>query len=162
MSTRGDTAEATTVSTSPQFKGRIATIGYEGRSIDEFVAMLVAAQVDVLVDVREQAMSRKRGFSKRAFTAAVEAADITYRHEPLLGNPKANREPFRAGSTAARQTFLAHLNNGSRRAYEQIVDLARENVVALVCFERNHDECHRSCISAQAQNEHPSLSVEQL
>lgn len=162
MSTAGATATADDRKQPIRFKGRLATIGYEGRSIDEFVALLVAAKVDVLVDVREQAMSRRKGFSKKALTAAVEAADIAYRHEPLLGNPKENRDPFRAGSEIARQTFLAHLNNGSRATYDEIIALARTNVVALVCFERAHDQCHRSCISAQAQSEHSSLSVERL
>ena len=158
-----DPAADTNASGRPRrFRGRIATIGYEGRSIDEFVALLVAADVDILVDVREQAMSRRKGFSKRALTSAVEAADIVYRHEPRLGNPKANRDPFRSGSEVARQTFLAHLNNGSRAKYDEVVELARDNVVALVCFERAHEQCHRSCISAQAQSEHPSLSVERL
>ncbi|HEY0519080.1 MAG TPA: DUF488 domain-containing protein [Ilumatobacteraceae bacterium] len=147
---------------SPQTKGRIATIGYQGRTIDEFVAMLAAAQVDVLVDVREHAVSRRPGFSKRSLSAAVEAAHITYRHEPLLGNPKPNRDALRAGSQAARNTFLAHMNNGGRKVYDEIVELAGERTVALVCFERNHDECHRSCITAQAQSEHPTLSVERL
>jgi uncharacterized protein (DUF488 family) len=145
-----------------RFKGRIATIGYEGRSIEEFVALLVAADVSILVDVREQAISRRKGFSKKALTAVVEAADITYRHEPLLGNPRANRDQFRAGSESARQAFLTHLNNGNRDTYEAIVELARTNVIALVCFERSHDQCHRSCIAWQAQREHPSLLVERL
>ncbi len=162
MSAAGDTLTADDWKRPVRFKGRIATIGYEGRSIDEFISLLVAANVDILVDVREQAMSRRKGFSKKALTAAVEAADIAYRHEPVLGNPKANRESFRAGSEIARQKFLAHLNNGSRAMYDEIVDLARTNVVALVCFERAHDHCHRSCISGQAQSEHPSLLVERL
>jgi len=159
MSPASVTARLSRRSASRRFTGRIATIGYEGRTIDEFVAILVAARVDVLVDVREQAISRRRGFSKKALTAAVEAVEITYRHEPLLGNPRANRDPFRAGSQNARRVFLRHLNNGSRDTYDAIVELARTNVIALVCFERDHDQCHRSCISAQAQREHPGLSV---
>lgn len=162
MSQPGQTATAGELKSPRRFRGRLATIGYEGRTIDEFVEILVAARVDILVDVREQAVSRRRGFSKKALTAAVEAANITYRHEPFLGNPKSNRVAFRAGSQAARTTFLAHLNNGSRDMYDEVIELARERVVALVCFERNHDECHRSCISAQAQSQHPTLSVERL
>lgn len=40
---------------------RLYTVGYEGRSVDEFVSVLTSAGVEVLVDVRERALSRKKG-----------------------------------------------------------------------------------------------------
>ncbi len=43
------------------------TLGYQQRSLDEFVALLLEASIDVLVDVRETAWSHKPGFSKRGF-----------------------------------------------------------------------------------------------
>lgn len=143
-------------------EGRFLTIGYQGRTLDEFLDCLRMAQVDVLVDVRENAVSRKRGFSRKALAAAAESIGVEYRHQPLLGNPKSNREAFRSGSQAAREFFVKHLNNGSRTSYDTVVELARTKAVALVCFEREHDECHRSCITSQAQSENSSLIVERL
>jgi len=51
----------------------IATVGYERASIEEFDAALAAAGIEVLVDVRAVAISRKRGFSKGALSARMEA-----------------------------------------------------------------------------------------
>lgn len=48
----------------------VVSVGYERRSIEEFVEMLSANRVDVLVDVRLNPISRKRGFSKTALTKA--------------------------------------------------------------------------------------------
>ena len=42
----------------------IFTIGYEKSTIDEFVDRLADAEIEVLVDVRELPLSRKKGFSK--------------------------------------------------------------------------------------------------
>ena len=138
------------------------TIGYEGRSIDEFIDVLLAADVDVLVDVRERALSRKKGFSKRALGEALGTAGIEYRHEPLLGNPKDNRDAFRSGSAAARERYLSHLNNGSRAAFDDVIQLATQQAVALMCFEFDHDSCHRSCVSDVAESDNPHLIVVRL
>jgi uncharacterized protein (DUF488 family) len=140
--------------------GTIVSIGYEGRDLSGFLATLRQNRVEVLVDVRLTPISRKKGFSKTALSAALNDAGIEYRHVRELGNPKENRDPFRNGQAAAgRRVFLAHLNNGSRSAYDDVVELARTRRIALLCVERDDRECHRGCITDQAQDENPALSV---
>ncbi len=57
------------------------SVGYQSRTIAEVVDLLVEAGVDILVDVRLNAISRKKGFSKSALASAMRKADIEYRHE---------------------------------------------------------------------------------
>lgn len=135
------------------------SIGYQERSIDEFVGLLLETGVTILVDVRLNAISRKRGFSKTALSEALEQAGIAYRHERELGNPKDNREAFRRGLTSARNRYLAHLSNGASAVYDEVVSLASTTRVALLCYERDHAECHRSCIIDTARDRDPSLHV---
>ena len=145
------------------YGGMVFTIGYEGRSLGDLLYVLKANRVQVLLDVRENAVSRKPGFAKSALDQALEAEGIRYQHEPLLGNPKENRDGFRNGNrSAARRRYLEHLNNGSRDAYEAFVELAMGNRVALLCFERREKECHRGCIVELAQAENPALPVSRL
>lgn len=145
-----------------RFRGHLVSIGYQGRDVDEMMCDLKAHKVDVLVDTRENAVSRRRGFSKTALGIAAAKAGIEYRHERALGNPVDNRDAFRAGSQAARDRYLAHLNNGSRVAYDRLVEAVRTNVVALLCFERDHSECHRSCIADQMRAEHPAITLTKI
>ena len=143
--------------------GAVFTIGYEGRTLDELVHRLRSNRVQVLVDVRENAVSRKPGFGKRQLSGALESSGIEYLHEPRLGNPRDNRDAFRNGSLATgKRRYMKHLNNGSRAAFDEVVQLALTKRVALLCFERAQVECHRSCIVEQAQTENPALSVTQL
>lgn len=135
----------------------IVSIGYEGRSVEDVVSLLAANEVSVLVDVRLNAVSRKKGFSKTALSNALGEAGIEYRHERALGNPKENREPFRNGDESARETYSRILANGSRDSYESVIALAREQRVALLCFERAHETCHRSCITDMAE-QHSGIS----
>ena len=130
----------------PDASAAFVSVGYQERDIDEFVQLLVDNDVELLVDVRLNAISRKRGFSKTALSNTLATAGIGYRHERELGNPKDNREPFRQGLASARKRYLALLSNGASAVYAEVVSLAQTRRVALLCYERDHAECHRSCI----------------
>jgi uncharacterized protein (DUF488 family) len=143
--------------------GMVFTIGYEGRSLDDLLQALTINHVHLLVDVRENAVSRRPGFSKRRLSEALAIAGIEYRHEPLLGNPRENRDSFRNGNAAAgRRRYLRHLNNGARDTYDAIISLATRERIALLCFERDEARCHRHCIVRQAEQENPALPVARL
>lgn len=148
--------------TAHRSKGALISVGYERRNLEEFVDLLVDNDVDVLVDVRMNAISRKRGFSKTRLAEALKAAGIVYRHERDLGNPKDNRDPFRQGLQSARDKYHRHLSNGAGPIYEEIVGLTKSLRVAVFCFERDHAECHRSCITDRATRTHPALALIKL
>ena len=63
------------------------TIGYAGRNAPEFVEVLTAAGVDLVVDVRALPLSRKKGFSKTSLRENLQAAGIEYLHLRSAGNP---------------------------------------------------------------------------
>ena len=63
------------------------TIGYQGRALEELVAMLHAHRIDRVIDIRELPLSRRRGFSKTPLGDALRAAGIDYIHARIAGNP---------------------------------------------------------------------------
>ena len=140
----------------------IVSVGYEQRDIDEFVRLLRAERVDLLVDVRLNAISRKPGFSKTALAAALGEVGIEYRHERVLGNPKPNRDPFRRGEDTARRRYEDHLRDHAGALCEELVELAASMRIALLCFERDHAACHRSSITAAARLEDSAIDVVEL
>ncbi|WP_420639703.1 DUF488 family protein [Candidatus Poriferisocius sp.] len=142
--------------------GKLVSVGYERRTIDELVSVLRDAQVQVLVDVRLNAISRKRGFSKTALARALANAGIEYRHERALGNPKDNRDGFRRGLREARRRYERHLAIGASPTKDEIVELARSRRIALFCYERDHADCHRSCITESALRDAPELQLVEL
>lgn len=127
----------------------LLTIGYEGASLDDFVATLTAANVKCLIDVRELPLSRKKGFSKRALCEAVEAAGIRYEHFKSLGDPKPGRDAARAGDYPKfRKIFSAHLaSEDAQSALDTVIPVANEGGACLLCFERSHKECHRTMVA---------------
>lgn len=136
------------------------TVGYEGRSADEVVAELLAAGVTVLVDVRLTPLSRKPGLSKRRLAERLEQAGVRYVHVPGLGNPRDNRDAFRAGDPAAVDRFreLLYAPPGAA-GIDEVAALAEAGTVALLCFERDWHRCHRRLVADRLGELHPRLSV---
>ena len=126
----------------------IVSVGYQERSVGELIDVLRQGEVEVLVDVRLNPISRKPGFSKNPLSQALAEAGISYRHERELGNPRENRDPFH------RERYEAHLREGGSAVYAELMELARSVRIALLCYERRHRDCHRSCILDLASQEH--------
>jgi uncharacterized protein (DUF488 family) len=137
----------------------VLTIGYEGKSIDALVDVLRGEEVELLVDVRLNAMSRKPGFSKRRLADALAAGGIEYAHEPRLGNPKDNRPGFAQGDPASHDAYRRRLDLEARPAYEELVRFVAERPVALLCYEADHRACHRTCITDRMRTDDPDLRV---
>jgi uncharacterized protein (DUF488 family) len=147
----------------PAVSPRLLTVGYEGRSLDELVDALRAAGVERLVDVRELPLSRRRGFSKTTLGETLREAGIEYVHVKALGNPKPNRERYWSGDIeGGAAVYRKHLNNGSRSALIDLAESLGDDPACLLCFERDHIECHRDVIVEELEGLKPRLKVSHL
>lgn len=139
---------------------KLWTIGYEGAAVHGVVSSLADAGVELLVDVRIRAQSRKPGFSKSTLASELARADIDYEHLRDLGTPLEIRARFRAGEIApARDEYRAYLREdpAAMLALQRLVDLVVERRVALLCFERDVRDCHRFVICEELAGSLPSL-----
>ena len=134
----------------PADRPRVTTVGYEGTTVDAFLDALRAAGVDLLVDVRALAVSRRPGFAKTRLAAHLADAGIAYEHLRALGTPAEGRAAARAGRHAAmRAVFAAHLAEPAAQAG---LDALAERVragrrVCLLCFEADPAHCHRLLVA---------------
>jgi uncharacterized protein (DUF488 family) len=129
----------------------IATIGYEAATVERVLDALRGAEVDLLVDVRAVASSRRPGFAKTKLAANLGAAGIDYLHLRGLGTPADGRAAARAGRHEAMQAiFLEHLATPDAHAQlEVLADLVHAGRrVCLLCFEADPAHCHRSLVAA--------------
>jgi len=124
------------------------SIGYEGRDQASVLDELVARGVQVLADVRLNAVSRRPGFSKTSLSTALQSVGIEYRHFPGLGNPQDNRAPFRSGRVEqGRAAFGRRLDDPAPAAeLAELADVARSQATAVLCVERDERRCHRQVI----------------
>lgn len=128
---------------------KLSTIGYETDTQAGLIARLKAAEVDLVVDVRAVAASRRAGFSKTLLANSLAAEGIGYLHLRPLGTPKPGRDAARAGRVdEMRAIFGAHLEEpAAQLALAQATELAKDKRVALLCYEDDAACCHRRIVA---------------
>lgn len=142
---------------------QLVSIGYEGRDADALIEELATNGVNVLVDVRLNPISRKPGLSKTKLAQALASRGIRYVHHRELGNPKENRDGFRQGTPASRDRFERILQGQSAgAALHHVSELLDGEVVALLCFERDHGQCHRRLVADALRETSPAIDVTML
>lgn len=140
----------------------IFTFGYEGLDICSFIERAQAAGVKTVIDVRELPLSRKKGFSKTSFRAALADAGIAYAHIPALGCPKRIRDRYKADGnwTVYTREFLAYLAT-QQPTIGELAKIANATTACLVCFEADFTMCHRTFV-ARAVRERGGPAVTHL
>lgn len=128
---------------------RLATIGYEQATLDDVIGRLRSAGVDIVLDVRAVASSRRAGFSKTLLAASLNEAGIAYRHLRGLGTPKPGRDAARAGRIAEmRAIYQAHLQEpGAQLELTEACEIASRQTAALLCYEADVGHCHRAIVA---------------
>jgi uncharacterized protein (DUF488 family) len=127
---------------------KIFTIGYEGTTMEAFLATLKAAGVDQVIDVRALPLSRRPGFSKNTLAATLADNGINYIHLKALGTPKPGRDAAKKGDWRTMERVYAgqlHLPEAQVQA-ARLRDLAAERVSAVLCFEHDPKHCHRTML----------------
>jgi uncharacterized protein (DUF488 family) len=140
------------------------TIGYEKATSAAVFKELKSAGVELLVDTRAVAASRRPGFSKRQLAAGLEDTGIGYLHLQKLGTPAEGRQAARAGDAAKLwRIYEKHLKTpDAQRELDELTALVKSGKrVCLLCFERDVHHCHRKWI-AEAVNERLGTPVENL
>lgn len=127
------------------------TLGYEGMTVEQFVARAKTAGIRLVVDVRELPLSRKRGFSKTAFRQALADGCIAYAHMPALGCPKSIRDRYRTDGdwSAYTRDYLKHLKS-QRVTVGELARISKATPSCLVCFEADFARCHRTYVARAA------------
>jgi hypothetical protein len=128
----------------------ICTIGYEGRSLEGYLNLLLKDGVTILCDVRRNPLSRKYGFSKRTLSSSCESLGIRYEHVPELGIDGERRHDLhtQADYDALFSDYKRDDLPKQRKALDKITDWVRNGErVALTCYENEPRQCHRHCVA---------------
>ena len=128
---------------------KLATVGYERDTQPAVIDRLKAAGVDLVVDVRAVASSRKAGFSKTLLSASLNAEGIGYVHLRELGTPKPGRIAARKGHIAEMtEIFEGHMAEPKAQLeLAKAVEIVREKKTALLCYEADAAGCHRTIVA---------------
>ncbi len=129
----------------------VRTIGHSTRPIEEFIALLKAQSVALIIDVRTIPRSRRNPqFGIEVLSESLAAAGIDYRHMPSLGglrHPKRD-SPNTGWRNASFRDFADYMQTPEfEEALSELITLAAERRLAVMCAEAVPWRCHRSLIA---------------
>lgn len=123
------------------------TIGYEKKTIEQFVELLKSAKVRNLVDARKNPVSQyKPEFNKEKLEAILQECGIDYIHHPKLGVPSEIRRQL--GKTGDYDWFFKQYDENVIPKLDEEVDLETLSYpIAIMCVELDPTKCHRHRIA---------------
>jgi uncharacterized protein (DUF488 family) len=127
------------------------TVGHSTHSWEEFKEILLAHQIEVLVDVRSFPGSRRHPqFNKTELFRQLDSLGLNYLHLPALGG---RRRPLPNSKNTAWQnsSFRAYADHMEteefKKGIEILLELAEPKRTVIMCAEALWWRCHRSLIA---------------
>jgi uncharacterized protein (DUF488 family) len=129
----------------------ILTIGHSTRTLPEFMEMLKAYHVTLVVDVRSVPRSRHNPqFNKETLPAALKQEGINYIHMPDIGGLR-RPKPDSVNTAWRNKSFRGYADYMQTKEFAEqllnLIALARKDCVAVMCAEALPWRCHRSLIA---------------
>ena len=139
------------------------TIGYEGITFEKYINKLIDNDISILCDVRKNAFSMKFGFSKNMLKHTLENIGIKYIHLPELGIVSEERQELNCLEDY-QQLFKEYENttlctDDALIALGLLKDLSSKQKIALTCFEKDIEYCHRGVIAKKLNNIYDLVST---
>ena len=132
----------------------VYTIGHSTRSIVEFVTLLQAGRVEMVVDIRSTPRSRiNPQFNLDALPQALAAWQIGHTRIEELGGrrPKSKTVVPEVNGFWINQSFHNYadyaLSDEFRAGFSQLTELSRERRCAIMCSEAVWWRCHRRFVA---------------
>jgi len=129
----------------------VYTIGHSNRPIDAFLRMLGAFGVEAVADVRTVPRSRHNPqYEQEALRRALSEHGIEYVHLKSLGGLRRPRcdSPNTGWKNESFRGYADYMQTDEFRAgLADLIRLANEKTIAIMCAEAVPWRCHRSLIS---------------
>ena len=128
----------------------VMTIGHSTRTLDEFIGLLQAHEATCVVDVRTVPRSRHNPqFNKDSLPESLKKVRVKYVHMPQLGGLRhAKRDSLNLGwRNASFRGYADYMQTPEfAQSIEELIRLANQDRIVLMCAEAVPWRCHRSLI----------------
>ena len=135
----------------PEPSSIVLTIGHSTRTVEEFIGLLQAHAVSRVIDVRTVPRSRHNPqFNKASLPRVLNKAGLGYIHVPGLGGLRhAQRDSLNVGwRNASFRGYADYMQTPDfEQSLEELIRLAKQDRIALMCAEAVPWRCHRSLIA---------------
>ena len=145
-------------------KVNVYTIGFAGKSADEFFPKLGAAGVKRVIDVRLNNVSQLAGFTKKRDIEYFlkEIVEIEYVHRAELAPTKDILDAYKKKEIDWGEYEFRFRQIMTERKIETLVTREDINMACLLCSESKPEKCHRRLVSEYFQKHWGSVIIHHL
>jgi uncharacterized protein (DUF488 family) len=134
--------------------GDLWTIGHSTHTLDAFVALLRAHEIEAVADIRTVPRSRRHPhFRTEALATELPARDIAYEHLARLGGWRhaSGTSPNTAWRNDSFRGYADHmLTDEFHAGFAELTEVARRRRTAMMCSEALWWRCHRRLVADHA------------
>jgi uncharacterized protein (DUF488 family) len=143
---------------------KIFTIGYVGRTAEEFFRILKQAGIRKVIDVRLYNTSQLAGFTKREdikyFLRAIVGSD--YIHLPMMAPTKKLLNDYKKGLISWQQYETQFKGIITQRQIERHFMSQDMDMSCFLCSEAKADKCHRRLVAEYLAKHWQNVSIGHL
>ena len=129
----------------------VMTIGHSTHTLEEFIRLLQAHGATCVVDVRTVPRSQHNPqFNKASLPRSLKKAGLGYVHAPGLGGLRHTKcdSPNVGWRNASFRGYADYMQTPEfEKALDKLIELAKQDRIALMCAEAVPWRCHRSLIA---------------
>jgi len=129
----------------------VLTVGHSTRTLENFISLLKTHSVTRVADVRTVARSRHNPqFNKDSLPEELKKADLGYIHLPGLGGLRhAKPDSLNLGwRNASFRGYADYMQTPEfEGSFDELIQLAKQDRIAIMCAEAVPWRCHRSLIA---------------
>ena len=143
----------------------VYTVGFQRKSLSEFITLLRQAGVEAVIDIRLRNTSQLSGYTKRDDLAflLIEGFDVAYEHHLELAPTAEILDTYREDKEWAAyvERFGPLLVERQAEAIGRDI-LSRYQAICLLCSEPTADQCHRRLVAEHWSDNIPDLTIVHL
>ncbi len=133
----------------------IFTIGYESRDIDAFLDVLTKNRIDAVIDIRHNPFSMNFSFIQGNLKRKLKKVGIDYIHIKSLGVEGELRKNLNSPEDYKRlfEDYRKRVLERNPEEISRIIGMEKEKRIALLCFEKDSEMCHRGVVSEELEKQ---------
>ena len=143
----------------------VYTMGFQRKSLSEFITLLKQAGVEAVIDIRLRNTSHLSGFTKRDDLDFLlnEGFDVAYEHHLELAPTAEILDTYREDKdwAAYEERFGPLLVERQAEAIGRDI-LSRYQAICLLCSEPTSEQCHRRLVAEHWSDRIPDLTIVHL
>lgn len=143
----------------------VYTMGFQRKSLSEFITLLKQAGVEAVIDIRLRNTSHLSGFTKRDDLDFLlnEGFDVAYEHHLELAPTAEILDTYREDKdwAAYEERFGPLLVERQAEAVGRDI-LSRYQSICLLCSEPTSERCHRRLVAEHWSDRIPDLTIVHL